>query len=343
MKEIVAVSNFNTFFEMLSALPDDTACRLYLEQILWNGIPTCPICQCKEHYKLTTKGEFKGQYKCKDCKKRYTVAIGTIFEGSHIPYRKWFIAIFLFQAHKKGISSLQLHRDLGLTQKTCWFMLHRIRKVMGVTDEEAQMDGTVQLDESFVGGKNKNRHHDKKVPHSQGRAFIDKTPVLGMLQQPVKEVIERPHKVIPGKIVKETIYHKTAVVKCKVVPNTQGETLKPIINKHVKDGSIVVSDEWMAYHGLNAKYDHRVIDHRAKQYVDQAGNTTNDLEGFWTWLKRSNMGIYHVMSRKHLQAYANENAFRYNNFRLKDKPRFDLTLQQSNTPRLTYKQLIGKK
>ncbi|MBL7691826.1 MAG: IS1595 family transposase [Flavipsychrobacter sp.] len=335
------LSDFKSLFDMLHALPDDTACREYLELIYWNNTPTCPHCQCQAHYILKTKGEFKGMYKCKGCKQRYNVAYGTMFEASHISYRKWLIAIYIVSAHKKGISSHQLSRDLSVTQRTAWFMLHRIRHSMGLEQQE-QLEGTVQLDETFCGGKNKNRHWDKKVEHSQGRTFIDKTPVMGMLQQAETEIIERPHKVIPGKIVKEKVYRKTAVVKCKVVPNTQAATLQPIIKQHVAENSIIVSDEWVAYHGLNAAYDHRIIDHRAKQYVDAAGNTTNALEGFWTWIKRSQMGIHHIISRKHLQKYADENAFRYTTCRMKDKQRFDLTLQQANNPRITYKQLTGK-
>lgn len=335
------LSDFKSLYHMLTALPDNTACRQYIELHYWNNIPTCPHCNCKEHYKLNIKGQFNGLYKCKDCKKRYTVAIGTMFEASPIPYRKWLIAIYIVSAHKKGISSHQLAKDIDVQQRTAWFMLHRIRHSMAM-DIAEQMQGRIELDETFVGGKNKNRHWDKKIPHSQGRSFLDKTPIMGMLQESEYEIIERPHKTNPLKTVKEKVIKKQAIVKCHVVTDTSTKSLQPIINKYVKPGSVLISDEWLGYHGLNAKYDHRIVDHTAKQYVNANGDTSNALEGFWTWIKRSQMGIYHVISKKHAQAYADENAFRYTTCRMKDKLRFDLTLQQANKPRLTYKQLTGK-
>src|SRR5271157_3644217 len=130
MKKSENTREFKTFVEMLELLPDDKSCREYLEKMRWNGEPICPHCgsQNKEHYKLMIKGEFNGLYKCKDCRERFTVTVGTMFEGSHISLRKWFIAIYIFNSHKKGISSIQLHKDLGVTQKSAWFMLHRIRE-----------------------------------------------------------------------------------------------------------------------------------------------------------------------------------------------------------------------
>ena len=129
MKHTAQPTTFKSFSQMLEVLNSETACREFLENIRWNGEPVCPHCgsQNKEHYRLNVKGEFKGQYKCKDCRERFTVTVGTMFEGSHIPLRKWFIAIYIFSSHKKGISSHQLHRDLGITQKSAWFVLGRLR------------------------------------------------------------------------------------------------------------------------------------------------------------------------------------------------------------------------
>lgn len=209
---------------MLKVLPDDESCRKYLELIRWNGVPSCPHCDTvnEAHYKLKTKGEFKGLYKCKDCKQRFTVTVGTMFEGSHISLRKWFIAMYIFSSHKKGISSHQLANDLGITQKSAWFMLGRIRLAFGVKDISKKIDGIVQTDETFVGGKNKNRHADKKVEESQGCSVKDKTPVMGVIQPNGK-------------------------VFLSVVPNTKASTLKPIIEKLVQEGSVVVTDEWLGY------------------------------------------------------------------------------------------------
>lgn len=333
---------FKTLLEMLTVLPDDESCRKHFELIRWDdGIPACPACSSKEHYALKSRGVHKGLYKCGQCNRKYTVSVGTMFESSHVGFRKWYIAIYLFQAHKKGISSIQLSKDIGTTQRTAWFMLHRIRHSMTIELEE-QLEGTVELDETFVGGKNKNRHNNKKVEQSQGRSFKDKTPVMGMLQEAVTEIIERPNKNDPEKTVKEKIYHKTAIVKCQVIANTKSEQIQPVIRKNVKPNSILVSDEWIAYRGLSDTYDHRIVDHRARQYVNEAGDTSNALEGFWTWLKRSYVGIYHNMSGKHLQAYCEEHSFRYATHRMKDRERFDLTLQLSTKKRITYKALIGK-
>src|SRR5258708_5640838 len=129
MEKIVKQSTFNSFFQMLEVLKDEAICREFLEDLRWDGKPVCPHCGSinEKHYRLKTKGIFKGEYKCKDCKKCFTVTVGTMFEGSHLPLRKWFIAIYIFSSHKKGISSLQLSRDLGITQKSAWFVLSRLR------------------------------------------------------------------------------------------------------------------------------------------------------------------------------------------------------------------------
>lgn len=317
MTQINQFSSFKSFSEMLAVLPNETACRNYLELILWKGVPVCPHCGCKneDHYKLKVKGVFKGMYKCKDCKERFTVTIGTIFEGSHIDLRKWFIAVYIFSSHKKGISSHQLARDLGITQKSAWFMLGRIRYAFQSKSLSTKMEGVIQADESFFGGKNKNRHADKKVLESQGRSVKDKTPVLGMMKM-------------------------GGEVHLSVVPDTKAKTLKPIIEKLVEQGSIVVTDEWPAYKGLSTQYSHVVINHRDNEYVRGAFHT-NTIEGFWSLLKRGIYGIYHQVSPKHLHRYCDEFAFRYNSRKNGSTERFDVSLKRTEG-RLTYKQLIAK-
>src|SRR6185437_11599372 len=141
---------FNSFSQMLEALPEEESCRTFLESIRWNGVPSCPHCGTVDasHYRLKVKGEFKGMYKCKACKERFTITVGTMFEGSHIPLRKWFIAMYIFSSHKKGISSHQLARDLGITQKSAWFMVSRMRHAFGM-EQETKLDGVIQADETF--------------------------------------------------------------------------------------------------------------------------------------------------------------------------------------------------
>ena len=297
---------------MLEVLPDETSCRNFLEQLKWQGVPVCPHCgtQNKEHYKLNRNGVFKGMYKCKDCRERFTVTLGTMFEGSHIPLRQWFIAIYIFSSHKKGISSHQLARDLGITQKSAWFMLGRIRNSFKVKSK-IKFSGTTQADETFVGGKNKNRHANKKVKESQGRSVKDKTPIFGLLSD--------------------------GQVKTEVVTDTKAKTLKPIIKDLVEKGTIMVTDEWGAYNGLAKDYQHEVINHNKGEYV-RGDFHNNSLEGFWSLLKRGIFGIYHSVSPKHLNQYCDEFSYRYNTRKTNDGERFIFSLVNAEE-RLTYKQL----
>lgn len=303
MKQLTEKIKLNSFVEMLSALPDEKSCREYLEEKIWNGTPVCPHCGVVDinHYKLKVKGEFKGMYKCRSCRERFTVTLKTMFEGSHIPLRKWFIAIYIFSLHKKGVSSHQLASDLGITQKSAWFMLSRIRQAFAPKKKTGgKIDGAISCDETFIGGKNKNRHADKKVVESQGRSVKDKTPVFG-------------------------IKHIGGDMHTHVVPDTKATTLKPIINEMMQDGSIVIMDEWLGYSNLSANYNHVVINHRDNEYV-RGGFTTNNVENFWSLLKR---GIYHQVSPKHLHKYCDEFAFRFNARNASTNDKFDYSLKNS--------------
>lgn len=312
MNKFNEIIKFDSLSSMISTLPDDNACREYLENVIWNGTPKCPHCQSTISYKLKTKGEFKGLYKCKDCRKRYTVTIGTMFESSHVPLKKWFIAIYIFTSHKKGISSHQLASDLGITQKSAWFVLSRIRNAFKPAHDEDKADGLFQIDECFIGGKNKNRHADKKVDNSQGRSVKDKTPVLGIMKT-------------------------GGNVRTTVIPNTQAKTIKPIIESMISVGAIIVTDEWNAYRDLSKDYAHIVIKHNEGEYTKGAFHN-NSIEGFWSLLKRGIYGIYHQVSPKHLNKYCDEFAFRYNLRKLNNNSRFNMSLM--NTKKLTYKKLI---
>lgn len=303
---------FKSFTQMIIALPDDDSCREYLEQIRWEGKPTCPHCADQEHYRLKVKGEFKGLYKCRSCRNRYTVTVGTVFEGTHISLRKWFIAIYLFGVHKKGISSYQLADDLGITQKSAWYMLSRIRYMY---DVESEMSSSpAYCDETFVGGKNKNRHKDKKVVRCHGRSFRDKTPVFGIIQD--------------GKI------------RTRVIPDTKKETLVPLVLELLPEGSMLITDEWQGYRSLSGSYNHVTVNHAGKQYVSEDGYSTNNVENFWSHLKRGIIGVYHNVSPKHLQKYCDEFAFRFNNRVSGPSEKFNLSLILTSKGRLRYKQLI---
>lgn len=313
--ELNTAQIFKSVYDMGKTLNNDKACREHLEKLRWNGIPICPHCgsQRDNHYRIKKRGEDKGYYKCKDCRLPFSVTIGTIFEKSTIPLDKWFIAIFKFTTNKKGISSYELMRELGVTQKTAWFMLSRIRNSVRMRDD-FEFDGITQVDETYVGGKNKNRSKGKKVENTQGRSTKTKTPVFGMLNN--------------------------GIVYTQVIKNARGKTLKGIIDGKVKKGSTIVSDGWRGYRGLERHYSHEVIKHNLGLFKKGAYHT-NGIEGFWGILKRGIVGIYHKTSDKHLHRYCDEFAYRYNIRTMSVGEQFNLTLINSDE-RLMYKQLIAK-
>ena len=326
---------FSSILELLRAFPDEESCIKHLEELRWNGTVVSPFDEKSTVYKGRNN-----KYKCRNTNKYFNVRTGSIFEGTKISLQNWFLGIFLFTSHKRGISSYQLAKDLSITQKTAWFMLQRIRYAMEHQLFINYMEGTIQADETFVGGKNKNRHKDKKVPHSQGRSFKDKTPVLGLLESEISEVVERPHKNHPYKTVKEKVVSKQGKIYCKVVPDTKAQSIQPIINEVVKDGSTVYSDEWWAYRGLDANYIHSYVDHASKQYKN--GETcTNGIENGWSIFKRTLNGTYNAVSRKHLQKYADEFSFRYNSKSDTTQDRFNLLLRSTQDRRITYNTLIA--
>lgn len=302
-------NNIESMLELMQKFPNEDSCIKYLEQLLWGGVPVSPFDETSKVYKC--KGH---NYKCKNTGKYFTVKTGTMFDNTKLKLQKWFIAIWLVTVHKKGISSLQLSRDVKISQKGAWFLLQRIRVCLGIENSN-KLEGVVEIDETFVGGKNKNRHRDKKVPMCQGRSYKDKTPVLGMLQR-------------GGKL--------TAFV----VPNTQKNTLQPIIKNYVDPKSILITDEWQAYRGLNSKYDHRFVDHSKKEYVNLSDKSihSNSIEGFWGIFKRGMIGIYNHVSRKHLQLYVTEFVYRYNMRGLPESDKFNWMLANSNV-RTKYREL----
>lgn len=286
------MQEIRSFIDLMKALHDKNSCREFLENYRWQGVPVCPHCKHKSehHYKLKNKGEFNGLYKCQHCKKRFTVTVGTMFEGSKIPLEKWFYAIYIFLSHKKGISSLQLSRDINVTQKTAWFMLTKIRHNM-YKDEIEKFRGIVQMDETYVGGKNKNKWNKG----TQGRSLKEKTPVVGVLTE------DRVYPV--------------------VTYDTSQKTLHLLVFGLIEEGSTLVTDGWAGYNGLSHLYTRVIIEHSKGIYAKD-GFHTNGIEGFWSHLKRGIKGIYHVVSPKYLQMYCNEFAYRYNTRTLTDMQRF---------------------
>lgn len=302
------LKRFRSLMELLEAFPTDESCIVYLESILWHDRVISPFDKKSEVYHLGNH-----RYMCKNTQKIFHVKIGTIFQGTRVPMRKWFIAIWLVTSHKKGISSLQLSRDIQVTQKTAWYMLQKIRTCF-ICRNKGKLKGKVEIDETFVGGKNKNRHWDKKVKNSQGRSFIDKTPVLGMLQR-------------KGKVI------------CRVIKNTSHHELTPKILEYIDSAAILYTDEWQGYNEVAEMYEHYFVDHSRKQYAN-GDACTNTIEGFWSLLKRGIIGIYHHLSREHLQLYVNEFCFRYNTRKISDFSRFILLLRNIKF-QLTYQQITA--
>jgi len=217
--------------------------------------------------------------------------------------------------NRKGISSHQLAKDTDITQKSAWFVLQRLRYSFQSPIFETMLDGVIEIDETFVGGKNKNRHWDKKVPNSQGRSWKDKVPVLGIIKR-------------NGNLITQ------------VINNTQQQTIEPIIKAKVKDGSNVYTDEWFAYKDLYKWFDHQIVNHRIKQYVN-GKVSVNSIESSWACLKRSIYGIYHQVSKEHLPKYVDEFTFRFNTQKNKTQETFNLALLSAVGKSLSYRELIG--
>lgn len=287
----------------MEAFPTEESCIRYFETLRWGDKIVSPFDSSSKVYKCAN-----GKYKCRNTGKYFDVKTRTVFASTKLPLRLWVYAIFIFMSHKRGISSCQLARDLGVTQKTAWNMLHKIRQFMDSQNKQP-LSGEVEVDETFVGGKNKNRHKDKKVEKCQGRSFKDKKPVFGMLQR-------------KGNL--------TAIV----VDNTKAKTLKPIITQYIQFQSIVYTDGW-DYGGISENYTQQSVDHGAKFYGmtvrDLDGNeisvNTNSIECTWSHFKRMIFGTYYKVSKQHLQRYVDEFVFRFNTRNIGEFERFELFLR----------------
>lgn len=307
---------FTNLTELIKAFPDDESARVYLENQRWADGVFCPFCGNTEKIYTINNGRRRmcGEIRCA---KQFSVTVGTIFENTKLPLNKWFAAIYLMTAHRKGISSLQLSRDIGVTQKTAWFMLHRIREMVSVRESQVQMSGVIEVDESYIGGKEKNKHKRKRIKEKKqtGRS-ASKTPVLGILQ--------RGGQVFAKKVISADHAH-----------------ILPEIDKRVEKGSTIMTDNWPAYQKLDLDYAHYVIDH-SNGYYGRGQIHTNTIEGFWSLLKRGVIGIYHFVSYRHLNKYCAEYAYRYNTNKISDPERFKKALPMGEGKRLKYKDLTAK-
>src|SRR5579883_917651 len=302
-----------TLQEAVVYFSDPINCREYVVARHWPNGVTCPTCGSDK----VRFSEKHNRWQCNSHhpKRQFTVKTGTIFEESPIGLDKWLMAMWLIVNCKNGVSSYEVHRAIGVTQKTAWFLNHRIRMALHAGSFE-KLSGHVEADETFIGGKARNMHIAQRKRRITGSGGKDKTPVLGIMERGGK-------------------------VRTVVVPDRKKKTLQSEVRKHVEAGSALYTDFLLSYEGLEGDYAHQVVDH-AVQYVD--GNVhTNSLENFWSLLKRSISGTYVSVEPFHLFRYLDEQAYRFNNREeMNDGDRFSLAVSQVVGKRLTYDDLTGK-
>lgn len=234
---MIQLQKFKTLLELLNYFKKEDTCKKYLEKIRWEGKLICPYLEC-QHDKVY---KCKGRYKCANCERIYSVKVGTIFEDSKISLQKWFAAIYIVTSHKKGMSSTQISKDLGVTQKTAWFMLQRIRTAFGLNRGKDKLTGTCEADETYIGGKEKNKHKNKRIFGTQGRSIKTKVPIVGILE-------------------------RGGELRAEVVENTTRKHLQAFINEHLETGAKINTDEWKGYRGLSKTFDHKFVKHNTGHY-----------------------------------------------------------------------------
>jgi len=304
------IFEFKTLMEFTDYFCDEETCVKHFTESRFRNGEYCPHCHHDKIY-LCANGK---RYHCAKCKQDFTIRTKTVFGDSKLPLRKWYMAVYLLATTSKGISSVQLAKHVGVTQKTGWFIDHRIRKAM--KQNKGQLFGKIEADETFIGGLSKNMHAKQRKAAIRGTGGTGKTPVFGMKT-------------------------RAGEVRAKVVPTVGMVDLHREIKNNVAPGATLYTDKWVGYRGLKAEFNHATVDHMAKQYVNGDCHT-NGIESFWALFKRGYHGIYHQMSKKHLQRYVNEFTFRLNRRTESMQTIFsELVTKISESSKLPYKELTA--
>lgn len=298
--------------------------RDYMESILWPQGPVCPHCGSTKSWEVRSTSARSGVYTCAECEKQFTVTVGTVMHGSHIPLRQWLIAFHLMTSSKKGVSALQLQRNLGLgSYKSAWHLAHRIRLSMNTTPIEAVLSGIVDVDENYVGGKPRKENKggsgnpDAEPKKNKRGRGTEKAPVLALVERD-GNLVSRP------------------------IQRVDAKTLKGAIKEVVHKDSTIMTDEWAAYTGIGKDFlgGHEVVKHNDGEFIRGIAST-NTVESYFALLKSGVHGIFHHVSKHHLHRYCDEFSFRWNHWKVDDGERMIAVIQASGGKRLSYKPLTG--
>lgn len=304
------IAEVDSLFDLMATFPDEQACVDHLRSIRWCDGEFCPHCNGNRIYHFSDRKTFK----CGECKSRFSIKVGTIFEDTKLPLRKWFMAIWLITNHPKGIASTTLAKDLKITQKSAWFVLHRLRHAARTQSFNAPLSGTVEADTTYVGGKEKNKHSKDRKGGTQGGA--GKEIVLGILE-------------------------RDGELRTAHMADGKGKTLKGAVRANVGERAVVMTDEDRAFIGLGKTHTHLAVNHSAGEYARMGGYVhTNGIESVWALLKRQIIGIHHWVSPKHLDRYVKEMTFRFNRRDQGVGARMNELFAHAEG-RLTYKALIA--